>query len=63
MRSGRHALAKDFSQTNGGIVIDTSQMRNVILDKPIPTVELSPNGARTPSCASILTSGPTRIPA
>jgi len=32
MRSGRHALAKDFSQTNGGIVIDTSQMRNVILD-------------------------------
>ena len=23
MRSGRHALAKDFSQTNGGIVIDT----------------------------------------
>ncbi|TGE36260.1 FAD-binding oxidoreductase [Desulfosporosinus fructosivorans] len=33
MRSGRHALAKDFSQTNGGIVIDTSQMRNVMLDK------------------------------
>lgn len=33
MRSGRHALAKDFSQTNGGIVIDTSHMRNVILDK------------------------------
>ncbi|HEY5563400.1 MAG TPA: FAD-binding oxidoreductase [Clostridiaceae bacterium] len=33
MRSGRHALAKDFSQTNGGIVIDTSKMTNVILDK------------------------------
>ena len=33
MRSGRHALAKDFSQTNGGIVIDTSQMRKVMLDK------------------------------
>jgi len=33
MRSGRHGLAKDFSQTNGGIVIDTSQMRNVTLDK------------------------------
>lgn len=33
IRSGRHALAKDFSQTNGGIVIDTSQMRNVKLYK------------------------------
>ena len=33
MRSGRHALAKDFSQTNGGIVIDTSHMRSVTLDK------------------------------
>lgn len=33
MRSGRHALAKDFSQTDGGIVIDTSHMRNVMLDK------------------------------
>lgn len=33
MRSGRHALAKDFSQTNGGIVIDTSQMRHVTVDK------------------------------
>lgn len=33
MRSGRHALAKDFSQTDGGIVIDTSHMRNVTLDK------------------------------
>lgn len=33
MRSGRHALAKDFSQTNGGIVIDTSQMTKVKLDK------------------------------
>jgi FAD/FMN-containing dehydrogenase len=33
MRSGRHALAKDFSQTDGGIVIDTSNMRNFILDK------------------------------
>jgi len=41
MRSGRHALAKDFSQTNGGIVIDTGQMRNVMLDKTqgIATVE------------------------
>jgi FAD/FMN-containing dehydrogenase len=27
------ALAKDFSQTNGGIVIDTHNMRNVTLDK------------------------------
>lgn len=33
IRSGRHALAKDFSQTNGGIVIDTSQMRSTKLDK------------------------------
>ncbi|HZK55322.1 MAG TPA: FAD-binding oxidoreductase [Desulfosporosinus sp.] len=33
MRSGRHALAKDFSQTNGGIVIDTGLMKNVTLDK------------------------------
>lgn len=33
MRSGRHALAKDFSQTNGGIVIDTSLMRNIKLNK------------------------------
>ncbi|NPV90905.1 MAG: FAD-binding oxidoreductase [Firmicutes bacterium] len=35
MRSGRHALAKDFSQTNGGIVIDTSQMTMVVLDKQL----------------------------
>lgn len=33
MRSGRHALAKDFSQTNGGIVIDTGKMKDVMLDK------------------------------
>ena len=33
IRSGRHALAKDFSQTNGGIVIDTSQMRKIKLNK------------------------------
>jgi len=33
MRSGRHALARDFSQTDGGIVIDTSSMRNFIVDK------------------------------
>lgn len=33
MRSGRHALAKDFSQTDGGIVIDTSQMTEVILNR------------------------------
>jgi FAD/FMN-containing dehydrogenase len=33
MRSGRHALAKDFSQTNGGIVNDTSEMINAKLDK------------------------------
>jgi len=33
MRSGRHALAKEFSQTNGGIVIDTGQMTKVKLDK------------------------------
>jgi hypothetical protein len=33
MRSGRHALAKDFSQTDGGIVIDTSHMRSVTIDK------------------------------
>lgn len=41
IRSGRHALAKDFSQTNGGIVIDTSQMRNINLDRTlgIATVE------------------------
>ncbi len=41
IRSGRHALAKDFSQTNGGIVIDTSQMTKIMLDKKrgIATVE------------------------
>ncbi len=33
MRSGRHALAKDFNQTDGGIVIDTSLMNNVILNR------------------------------
>jgi len=33
MRSGRHALAKDFSQTNGGIVIDTSHMTKFKVDK------------------------------
>lgn len=33
MRSGRHALAKDFSQTNGGIVIDTSHMTKFSVDK------------------------------
>lgn len=33
MRSGRHALARDFNQTNGGIVIDTSKMTAVQLDK------------------------------
>jgi len=33
IRSGRHALAKDFSQTNGGIVIDTGLMRKVTLNK------------------------------
>jgi len=33
MRSGRHALAKDFNQTDGGIVIDTSKMTKVKLDK------------------------------
>jgi FAD/FMN-containing dehydrogenase len=33
MRSGRHALAKDFSQVSGGIVIDVSNMQNVNLDK------------------------------
>jgi len=33
MRSGRHALAKDFSQTNGGIVVDTSQMTKFKVDK------------------------------
>ncbi|MEI5908721.1 FAD-binding oxidoreductase [Bacillus spongiae] len=33
MRSGRHSLAKDFSQVNGGMVIDVSQMRTIQLDK------------------------------
>lgn len=33
MRSGRHALAKDFNQTNGGIVIDTSLMTKTKVDK------------------------------
>jgi FAD/FMN-containing dehydrogenase len=33
MRSGRHALAKDFNQTDNGIVIDTSHMRSVLVDK------------------------------
>lgn len=41
IRSGRHALAKDFSQVDGGIVIDVGQMKNVMLDKvnEIATVE------------------------
>ncbi|NBI27918.1 FAD-binding oxidoreductase [Chengkuizengella marina] len=33
MRSGGHSLAKDFSQVNGGIVIDVSEMRNIELDE------------------------------
>ncbi len=33
MRSGRHSLAKDFSQVDGGIVIDVGGMQNVSLDK------------------------------
>lgn len=33
MRSGRHSLAKDFSQVDGGIVIDTGEMQDVFLDK------------------------------
>ncbi len=33
MRSGRHALAKDFNQTDGGIVIDTSQMTKTRVNK------------------------------
>lgn len=33
MRSGRHALARDFSQTNGGIVIDTSHMTGFRVDR------------------------------
>ena len=33
IRSGRHALAKDFSQVNGGIVIDMGNMQKVYLDK------------------------------
>ncbi|WP_242972949.1 FAD-binding oxidoreductase [Anaeromicrobium sediminis] len=40
MRSGRHALAKDFSQVNGGIVIDVSSMRNVTLDKANGTAKV-----------------------
>lgn len=41
MRSGRHALAKDFNQTDGGIVIDTGKMTKVKLDKQnlVATVE------------------------
>ena len=33
MRSGRHALARDFSQVNCGIVIDVSDMQDVKLDR------------------------------
>lgn len=33
MRSGRHALAQDFSQVNGGIVIDVGDMKAVKVDK------------------------------
>ncbi len=33
IRSGRHSLAKDFSQVDGGIVIDVGHMKKVILDK------------------------------
>lgn len=41
MRSGRHALARDFNQTDGGIVIDTGKMTKVKLDKQnlVATVE------------------------
>ncbi len=42
IRSGRHALAKDFSQANGAIVIDTSQMTNVQLDKTTGTATVQP---------------------
>lgn len=42
MRSGRHALAKDFSQTNGGIVIDMSLMRAVKLNKTNGTAIVQP---------------------
>lgn len=33
MRSGRHALAQDFSQVDCGMVIDTGEMQDVRLDK------------------------------
>lgn len=41
MRSGRHALARDFNQTNGGIVIDTGLMTRVKVDssRGIATVQ------------------------
>jgi len=41
MRSGRHALAKDFSQTDCGIVIDTGLMTDAMVDtsQGVATVE------------------------
>lgn len=42
IRSGRHALAKDFSQVDGGIVIDMGQMRSVSIDKVNGTATVEP---------------------
>lgn len=36
-RSGRHALETNLSQVNGGLVIDTSEMKKITLNKnPVP---------------------------
>jgi hypothetical protein len=37
-RSGRHALETNLSQVNGGIVIDTSELKSIKLDKKCGTV-------------------------
>ena len=42
IRSGRHALAKDFSQTDCGIVIDTCQMRQVKVNSAKGTATVQP---------------------
>ncbi|QUI24040.1 FAD-binding oxidoreductase [Vallitalea pronyensis] len=42
IRSGRHALAKDFSQTHGGIVIDLGLMRGVKVNKVNGTAIVQP---------------------
>lgn len=55
IRSGRHALAKDFSQTDCGIVIDTCQMRGVKVNTAKGTATVQP-GIRVGALVRMLAS-------